>query len=42
MINDILFWKNYDGVLFRCLEKDDAQKVFIDLHDGSVGGHYEF
>ena len=40
MINDILFYKNYDGVLLKCLEKDDVQKVLNDLHDGPVGGHY--
>ena len=40
MINDILFRKNYDGILLICLEKDDAQKVLSDLHDGFASEHY--
>lgn len=40
LINDVFFRKNYDGVLLRCLEKDDAEKVLKDLHDGPAGGHF--
>jgi len=40
LINDILFIKNFDNVLLRCLEKDDAEKVIIYLDDGLAGGHY--
>ena len=38
-VEGILFIKNYDGVLLRFLEKDDAKKVMIDLHDGPAGRH---
>jgi hypothetical protein len=27
LINSVLFWINYDGVLLRCLEHEDAEKV---------------
>ena len=37
IVEGILFRKNYDGVLLRCLEKEDAKKVMIDLHDGPAG-----
>ena len=40
IINRILFRKNYDGVLLRCLEKEDAKKVIAELHDGLAGGHF--
>ena len=40
IVEGILFKKNYDGVLLRCLEKEDAKKVMIDLHDGLAGGHF--
>ena len=40
IIEGILFRKNYDGVLLRCLEKEDEKKVMIDLHDGPTGGHF--
>ena len=40
LINGILFRQNFDGVLMRCLEKDEAEKVFLELHAGEVGGHF--
>ena len=39
IIDGILFRKNYDEVLRRCLEKEDA-KVITELHDGPAGGHF--
>jgi len=40
LINDVLFRKNFDGVLMHCLEKDEAEKVLSELHAGEVGGHF--
>eukprot|EP00253_Pinus_taeda_P007765 PITA_07765 len=40
IIDDVLFKKNYDSILLRCLEKPEAQKVLQELHDGRVGGHF--
>jgi hypothetical protein len=40
IINDVLFRKNYDSVLLRCLEKSEAEKVLQELHDGPAGGHF--
>jgi hypothetical protein len=40
LINGILFCQNFDGVLMRCLEKDEAEKVLLELHAGEVGGHF--
>jgi hypothetical protein len=31
---------NYDGVLLRCLECEDIDKVLKELHDGLAGGHF--
>ena len=39
LIDGVLFWQNYDQVLLRCLEKDDAKHILIELHDGVAGGH---
>jgi hypothetical protein len=36
----MLFLMNYDGVLLRCLEKDDAENVLKELHDGPIGGTF--
>ena len=40
IIDGILFKKNYDGVLLRCLEKEDAKRVITELHDGPAGDHF--
>jgi hypothetical protein len=40
LINSVLFRINYDGVLLRCLEREDADKVLKELHDGPTGGHF--
>ena len=40
LINDVLFRKNYDGVLLCCLEKDDAERVLEELHFGPSSGHF--
>jgi len=40
LINLVLFRVNYDGVLLRCLECEDAYKVLKDIHDGPAGGHF--
>ena len=40
IIDGVLFKKNYDGVFLRCLEREDANKVVIELHDGPVGGYF--
>lgn len=40
IINDVIFRKNYDSILLRCLEKPEAQKVLQELHDGPAGGHF--
>ena len=36
----MLFRKNYDGVFLRCLEREDANKVVTELHNGSARGHF--
>jgi hypothetical protein len=40
LINLVLFQVNYDGVLFRCLECEDVDKVMKELHDGPASGHF--
>ena len=40
IIDGILFRNNYDGVLLRCLEQEDANKVITKLHDGPAVGHF--
>ena len=40
MIDGVLFRHNYDKVLRRCLEKDDAKHILTKLHDGPTGDHF--
>ena len=40
LIDGVLFRQNYDQVLLRCLEKDDAEHILTKLHDGPIGGHF--
>jgi hypothetical protein len=40
LINLVLFRINYDGVLLRCLECEDTDKVLKELHDGPTRGHF--
>jgi len=36
----ILYRNNHDGIWLRCLEKDNANHVLKEMHDGPAGGHY--
>jgi hypothetical protein len=40
LVNGILFCQNFDGVLMRCLEKDEAKNVLLELHVGEAGVHF--
>jgi hypothetical protein len=39
-INNVISRKNYDSMLLRCLEKQEADKVLFDLHDRPPSGHF--
>jgi hypothetical protein len=34
------FSKKIDGVLLRCLEQEESEKVLVELHSGDAGGHF--
>jgi hypothetical protein len=40
LVSGIMFHQNFDGVLMRCLEKDEAEKVLLELHAGEAGGNF--
>jgi len=40
LVNGILFCQSFDGILMRCLEKDKAEKVLLELHAGEAGSHF--
>jgi hypothetical protein len=40
LIDQALYWKDPLGVLLRCLDPQQAQKVMTDFHSGLCGDHY--
>lgn len=40
LILGILFRRNFNNVLLRCLEKFEALKVLSSLHEGPTRGHF--
>jgi hypothetical protein len=39
-VDQILYWKDPLGVLLRCLDPQEAQKIMSDFHDSLCGGHH--
>jgi hypothetical protein len=40
LIDQVLYWKDPLGVLLRCLDPQEAQKIMYDFHDSLCGGHH--
>ena len=40
LIDNVLFRRNSDGVLLRCLDKDETDVILKELHSGPAGGHF--
>jgi hypothetical protein len=36
IINQVLFWRDPNGVLLRCVDDEEVKQVLIDLHKGVV------
>jgi hypothetical protein len=41
LINDILFRKNFDDVFLHCIEKEESERVLVELHSGDARGHFD-
>ena len=40
LIVDILFRRNFDGILLRCVDENQAQGLIKEFHEGICGGHF--
>jgi len=40
LIADILFRRNYDGILLRCIDENKAQELMREFHEGICGVHF--
>jgi len=39
ILDNVLFWKDYGGILLNCLLRDEADKVMQEFHARDYGGH---
>jgi hypothetical protein len=40
LIADVLFRRNYDGMLLRCVDEKRYQELMKEFHKGICGGHF--
>ena len=40
IVDGILFRKDFNGALLRCIDIDQAKRMIKELHDGPDGGHF--
>ncbi|KAH9328785.1 hypothetical protein KI387_000893, partial [Taxus chinensis] len=40
LVDGVLFKKDINGVLLRCIGKNHIEKMLEEFHNGSVGGHF--
>jgi hypothetical protein len=40
LIDQVFYWTDPLGVLLRCLDPQEIQKVMSDFHDSLCGGHH--
>jgi hypothetical protein len=40
LIADILFRRNFDGILLRCVNENQAPTLIKEFHEGICGGHF--
>ena len=37
--NGILYKRNHDSTLLRCVDKSEAERIMVELHEGTFGTH---
>ena len=42
IVDNALFWRNYEGILLNCLLKDESNKVLQEFHVGDYGVHLDW
>jgi hypothetical protein len=42
IIDQILFWKDPNGILLRCIDEEEAKQFFCHIHHGVCGGHHHW
>jgi hypothetical protein len=42
LIDQILYWKDPLGVLLKCMDPQEADKIMVEFHNGLCGGHHSW
>lgn len=40
IVSGKILWENSDGVMLKCVDYDQSQKLLTKMHNGVCGGHY--
>ena len=40
IISGELWWRNLDGVLLKCVDKEQSVNILPEMHSGVCGGNY--
>ena len=40
IVNGILWWRNFEGILLKCIDQQNSEKILREMHSGVSGGHY--
>ena len=34
-----LYWKDPTGMLLKCVDEEESQRIMLEMHRGACGGH---
>ena len=40
IVKGSLWWRNFEGILLKCVDQERAQEILNEMHTGVCGGHY--
>lgn len=40
LIDSQLYWRDPAGIMLKCVDENDAQRIMTELHRGACGGHF--
>lgn len=40
IVSGSLWWRNFEGILLKCIDHKELEKILTEMHSGVCGGHY--
>ena len=40
IVKHSLWWRNFEGIVLKCVDQEKTQEIFNEMHIGVCGGHY--